>query len=238
MRAFGQATDLDLDFVQADRPGLVTMLLAQCDEGGDADYWWSRPVSARIAALLRLVVATEGCERLSLHALCTATACGERYEIELPLQAVLDAHRGDAPVMVQLEPTRSVTLRRPTGGDLRGWRAAQPASGAPATRMMLESLLIAGEVQAADEAALSAALSREDPLVNFTVSCTCPACGAANEVEVDLETFALTRLAARQRMLIEEVHGLATRYGWTEREVLSIPRERRVRYLALIEAGR
>ena len=238
MRAFGQAPDLDLDFVQADRPGLVTMLLAQCDEGRDADYWWSRPVSARIAALLRLVASTEGCERLSLHALCAATACGERYEIELPLQTVLEAHRGDALVTTHLGPDRRVTLRRPTGDDLRIWRAAQPVSSARATRMMLESLLIAGDVQAEDAAALSAALSQEDPLVNFTVACACPACGAENEVEVDLETLALTRLAARQRMLIEEVHGLAARYGWTEREVLSIPRERRARYLALIEAGR
>jgi hypothetical protein len=238
MRAFGQPRDLDVDFARADRPGLVTLLLAQCDEGRDAQYWWARTVSARVAALLRLVALTEACGALSLAARCTAGDCGERYEFDLSLQAVLAAEADDAPVTAQLGPQRSATLRRPTGEDLRAWRAARPASSEAAMRMMLESLLIAGEARSEDAAALSAALAREDPLVSFAVSCACPACGAPSEVGVDLEGLALARLAARQRMLLEDVHALASRYGWTESEVLSIAPSRRARYRALIEAGR
>ena len=238
MRAFGHATDLDLDFGQADRPGLVTTLLAQCDGERGPAFWWTQSVSTRIAALLRLVASTEGRERFSLHARCAAPECGEAYEFELPLEAVVAAHGEGDPVVAQLGADRSVTLRRPTGDDLRAWREAQPQSHAAAKRMMLESLLIAGDAQLADEAALSAALSRGDPLVDFAVACSCPVCGAANDVEVDLEMLALARLAVRQRTLIEEVHGLALRYGWTEREVLAIPPLRRARYLALIEGER
>jgi hypothetical protein len=74
-----------------------------------------------------------------------------------------------------------------------------------------------------------------DPLVDFTVSCTCPACGDAQEVAVDLESFALASLARRQRALLQEVHRFASHYGWTESDVLAVPPARRAHYLLLIE---
>ena len=77
-----------------------------------------------------------------------------------------------------------------------------------------------------------------DPLVDFTVSCCCPACGAPNEVAVDLEALALTSLLGRQRALLQEVHRFASRYGWTESEVLALPPARRARYLAFFEDER
>jgi hypothetical protein len=134
-----------------------------------------------------------------------------------------------------LDERRSLTMRRPTGDDLRRWRDARPASPAQARRVMLDSLVLAGEVEPEDEAAVSASIAALDPLVDFTVACRCPACGASNEVAVDLETLALTRLLARQRALLQEVHRFASHYGWTESEVLAVPPTRRARYLALIE---
>jgi len=85
---------------------------------------------------------------------------------------------------------------------------------------------------------LADALAAADPLVHFTVACRCPACGAPNEVDVDLETIALATLLARQRTLLHDVHMLASNYGWTEPEVLAVPPARRARYIALIEDGR
>ena len=52
------------------------------------------------------------------------------------------------------------------------------------------------------------------------------------------QSIAFARLDTRQRALFEEVHQLASHYGWTETEVLAIAPERRARYLALIEDGR
>ena len=59
-----------------------------------------------------------------------------------------------------------------------------------------------------------------------------------DEVAVDLEALALRRLYARQDALLATVHRLASRYGWTESEVLAVPARRRARYLALIEEER
>lgn len=235
VRPFGQVADLDLDFSDQDRPELVTRLLAQCDERRDPEFWWAQPVSARTSALLRLVAETEQVDAFSFTARCTQASCGETFEFELPLHALVAGADDAGPIRVLLDGQRSVTLRRPTGGDLRQWRAARPASRAEAVRMMLDTLLLDGQVHPQDEARLAESITAADPLVAFAVSCNCPACGAANEVPVDLDATALARLGAHQHALLREVHCLASHYGWSESEVLAMPPARRAQYLAFIE---
>ena len=238
MRPFGHAVDLDLDFGQPDRPGLVTALLVHCVEPGDAAFWWSQSIGARTAALLRLVALTEDRDRLSLNARCVSRECGEPYEFTLPLRSLPGGDVDAGPVQVHLDEGRTLTMRRPTGEDLRRWREGAPASRADAMRMMLDSLVLAGQALPDDEAAVSASIASLDPLVDFSVLCQCPACGTPNEVAVDLEALALVRLAGRQRALLHEVHRFASAYGWTESDVLTVPRARRARYLAFIEEQR
>jgi hypothetical protein len=232
MRPFGHAVDLDVDFGQADRPGLVTSLLANCGNRGDAEFWWSQPLGVRIATLLQLVALTEQRDDLPVAARCR---CGESFEFAFPLLSLPGATADDGPLQVRLDDGRTLTMRRPTGDDLRCWRDATPASRIDALRMMLDSLVLGGRVAPGDEGALSASISAMDPLVDFGVSCHCPACGAPNEVTIDLEVMALERLAARQAALLYEVHRFASSYGWTESEVLTVPPSRRARYLRLIE---
>ncbi|MEO6408206.1 MAG: hypothetical protein ABIO45_05570, partial [Burkholderiaceae bacterium] len=86
-----------------------------------------------------------------------------------------------------------------------------------------------------DEARLSQAIAALDPLVTFSARCTCPACGAPSEVTVDLEALALGLLHTRQQGVLREVHVLASRYGWSEEEVLAVPSVRRAQYLSLID---
>jgi hypothetical protein len=235
MRAFGHAVDLDLNFTSPDRPGLVTALLAQCSEHHDPAFWWSQPVGIRTAALLRIVALTEDSAHLPLTARCVKSACGEAYEFELPLRALPAGEADSAPIRVQLDDERAVTVRRPTGNDLRRWREARPGSRAEAVRTMLDALVLSGHVGAEDEARVAESIATMDPLVAFTVSCRCPACGAAAEVPIDLEALALAQLESRQRALLHEMHRFASRYGWTESEVFAVSPARRARYLELIE---
>jgi hypothetical protein len=239
MRPFGDTADLGLDFGSSDRPLLVTALLAQCGEPSDAAFWWSQPVGLRIGALLRLLAATDqGSRQLTFTARCAQASCGETFEFEVPLHALPDGSGDDGPIRVQLDAERSVTLRRPTGDDLRRWREAQPGSRAEALHAMLDTLVIEGEVQQRDEGVLSRSIAAADPLVAFSVACRCPACGSASEVPIDLEAVALARLGAHQLALLREVHRFASHYGWTESEVLAVPSARRARYLGLIEDER
>lgn len=233
LRPFGELPDLDLDFAERDRPRLVTDLLARC--AADADYWWAQTVATRSAALLRLLSVTEGIQALSFSARCPA--CAEAFEFDLPLATLLASADDKGPIRVSLDKSTDVALRRPTGDDLRRWRNARPASRAEARRLMLDSLLLEGQVRPEDEARLSAAVAAADPLVALTLACDCPACGAPSEVPIDLDDTALARLAARQRALLCEVHCLASRYGWSEAQVMALPPARRARYLDLIEAS-
>ncbi|MDE3737769.1 hypothetical protein [Metapseudomonas resinovorans] len=234
MRPFGELADLDLDFADRDRPRLVTELLTQCSTGTDAAFWWTQPVGTRSAALLRLAAETCGVYSLPFSARCPA--CNEAFEFELQLAPLLATADDDGPIRVGLDPDRQVTLRRPTGDDLRRWRQAQPASPVEARRLMLDSLLLEGQIRPDDEARLSEAVATADPLVALAVACSCPACGADSEVPIDLDHTALARLGARQRALLREVHCLASRYGWSEAQVMALSPARRAQYLALIEA--
>jgi hypothetical protein len=234
---FGAAVDLDLDFSTADRPALVTALLARGRADGAGD-WWQRSVGERIAALVDLLVLSDGRRCLDLHATCASPRCGETFGFELPLDALPKPMPGT--VRIVLDGGRGVELRRPCGDDLRRWRSARPATRRDAVRTMLESLCIAGTVEDADAQAVAAALAEADPLVDFEVQGRCPACDAATTISVDLESLVLARLAERQKAIESELHRLALHYGWTEAQSLAIPPARRRRYLDRIdaEAGR
>lgn len=237
MRPFGAGGDLDLDFGQSDRPGLVTALLARCAQPDDPEFWWEQPVGGRTAALLRLIGLTDpAAAALAFSARCTRSGCAERYEFELALGALLERACVPALVSVALDAGRTVRLRQPTGADLRRWRETRPRSHEAAVSAILASLVVEGRVDVDDAPVLARALGEHDPLVGFSVLARCPACDDAQEVAIDLEAVALARLQARQQALLEDVHRLACRYGWSEAEILALPPARRARYLALIEA--
>ncbi|WP_313915811.1 hypothetical protein [Tahibacter sp.] len=235
LRALGQPADLDLDFATADRPALVTALLARASDSTDVAFWWSQAVGRRTQALLDVLAATERRDRLGLTAVCGAAGCAQTFEFELPLQGLPCADTEDGTIAVQLGPQRHARLRLPCGDDLRRWHAAQPATRAEAVRAMCESLLLEGELDDGDETAVGAAIAARDPLVDFTVACACPVCETPAEVAIDLEGLALRRLGRVQRELLREIHVLASNYGWREAEVLALPAARRAQYLALIE---
>ena len=235
-RRFGRAVeDLELDFSAGDRPALVTALLAACAAPAAAEHWWQRPVGDRTAALLALLRDSEGGDTIAASLRCEAAGCGARLEVELPHAAFAGAPPESGAIAIDRGEGDRLCLRRPTGDDLLAWRALRPASREQGVMAMLTSLSIEGEPRPGDAARAAEALAEADPLVAFSVICVCPTCGHEAEHEIDLEGLALQRLAARQRALLHEVHTLASRYGWTESEILAVPPARRARYLHLIE---
>ena len=235
MRTFGRAEDLDLEFSATDRPSLVTGLLARC-VGDDADHWWAQPVGTRIAELLRLYMFDEREDRIELSARCMREHCGETFGFELPLRELSAWAPRVESWEISLSADRHFTVRRPIGLDLLRWRSAWPLTWEQAIRMMLDDLVLHGQPEAHEVAAIADAIAEYDPLVALTVAAECPACGNAQDVAVDIEGLVLTHFANRQQALLHDVHRLASKYGWTEQEVLSVPPQRRVIYLALLDA--
>ena len=87
------------------------------------------------------------------------------------------------------------------------------------------------EVQAAGEL-----LSAADPLAETNLALDCPSCGHQWNDVLDIGSFVWAEIEARARRLMSEVHALATAYGWSERETLSLSPARRAGYLRMVQA--
>jgi hypothetical protein len=227
----GRSADLEIDFAHPDRPALVTALLAACMPPHDDAHWWACSVGERHRALLALLRTTAAPSPAQPS---TCPACGQRLEFELPIDALAAGAADDTPVDVAVGERR-LRMRRPTGRDLQAWQAH--ARTPPTRAAMLQALLVEGELRPEDEDAAAQALAQADPLVDFAVQAACPHCGESAGHQVDLESMALATLADRQRAVLQEVHRLASRYGWTESQVLAVPPWRRAHYLRLTETA-
>lgn len=249
-RAFGQAGDLDLDFGAPQRAALVTRVLTCCGADParsvpDEEAVWNLTLAARTGALCAIVAQTEGHDALTVPVRCMLPACKQPFEIELSLSALFALAR-DAEQRREIEldggdgPARRV--RRPTGADQRRWQAARYTDAMQAARAVFASLLVeaseaATGVKAQEISRIASFMTEHDPLVSFNAVSVCPACESRQEFSLDLEALLLARLGRHQQALVRDVHRLASRYGWCEREVLALPAWRRRAYLRQIEQG-
>lgn len=134
---------------------------------------------------------------------------------------------------------RQVRLRLPTGDDEAGIAAMAPA---PARRALALHCVVAIDGMTPDREmldafgeweidAIDAALEAIAPQVATSLSTACTECGAAQTLELD----AYRIFAFETQPLYREVHALASRYHWSEAQILQLPRERRRLYLDLID---
>jgi hypothetical protein len=79
----------------------------------------------------------------------------------------------------------------------------------------------------ADLDAIDAGIDRESPRVTTTVVTSCPTCAESTAVEID--PYALLHPGSDD--ILEEVHALASAYGWGERAILGLSSSRRHEYL-------
>jgi len=231
-RGLGQVADLDVDLTGADRPAAVSAVLVNCADASavSEDVIWGLTLAARIGGLLSIWAADGAPETLDLQQICPTADCGADLEIALPVTALMDlAHEAEAE---QTHTTGGLKLRRPTGRDQRIWLGAKNAA-APETTILAS--LATGELPTDPDglAALNDSLAEFDPLPCFVVAVTCPECGHAHSLPVDLEAELLARLARTQARLFAEVDVLAQRYGWTDTDILAMPARRRARYLQI-----
>ena len=78
------------------------------------------------------------------------------------------------------------------------------------------------------------ALDEVSPYVGTVLATACPECGQPQQMEIN--PYFLSGM--RHESLFQEVHALASEYHWSEREILSLSRERRQLYLRMIERSR
>jgi hypothetical protein len=213
-----------------------------------------QPDAARVAALVAQVWGADTAAAdtlglrnqrcLALHqALCggrieaqvTCPDCAAANEAELPVEDLLALPAPPAAVTVETEsgPTRFGLPRMAELAALAGGGAE--AAGALAARLALDGPN--GPLSPGAIASAAAAWEAADPAGAIALGVTCVGCGRAMTATVDPPVFVardFDRLADR---LMGEVDTIARAYGWTEAEILALPRERRQRYLALAATG-
>src|SRR5271157_5389896 len=83
--------------------------------------------------------------------------------------------------------------------------------------------------------ALQEMLDEVAPLMDLDLSAPCPECGHAQAVQFDIQGYLLGAIMAERRQLSLEIHTLASAYGWSLDEVLSLPRGERRQLVEIVE---
>lgn len=218
--------------------------LALLAEGGGRDEQQAAAlgVPERDAALLAVRQRSFG-STLQGFAICRS--CSERLEFTLSAGDIGQrlGNAGQCAASIRQGPW-SLQCRFANTGDLEA-AASQPELTAA------RQVLLARCVTAAHEDGRRAQLTDLPPellavaeqrlaemhaAAELTLSLTCAACEARQDVVLDLAEFlwAETRHAARR--LLAEVHELAWAYGWSESAILAMSQPRRAAYLALVRS--
>jgi hypothetical protein len=232
----------------------VDALLARCvgDGGAQAhDLVRALPVGDRDALALQLRKISIG-PRLEAVLRCPATGCGDTLELELAVEDLLVPPRDDARETYALtlrdgDAAYAVTVRLVSAGDQEIAARSVVADAEAAVRALLRACVVSAscdgvEIEAgalpprvADQ--LSDALSVLDRQAEIELDLVCPSCGCASSALLDASAYVAAELEQRLSELYAQIHTLARAYHWNEHEILALPSERRLRYLALIAAN-
>ena len=222
---------LETAFPQAGRDALVHLTIPERD-----------------TCLLSLHELTFGSQ---LNGLAACPACGERVELSFDSRLLcptgtllpdLETPQPHNPETTFRLENCSVTFRLPTSSDLLD--AASSGDAFQARAKLLSACVVSakrgrkslpvGELPGGVQEALIERMGQAAPLADPSLAVTCPACGQTWTVLFDIVSYFWSEIGAWARRLLNEVHLLASAYGWREADILSMTAIRRQAYLELI----
>lgn len=188
------------------------------------------PIGQRDRALMRLRAQLFG-PQVALQADCPD--CGQVFDLSLDLPRLVGEGDGAAPpALLRIGPDR-ISLRPPATRDLLAVLALPAPSRAEALLARCASTPLPRPLDAAEIEAGAQALALADPHADIQLATSCPACAAAQVLGFDIAASLWDDLSRLARRLLREVHRLASAYGWTEAQILSISAARRREYILM-----
>ena len=161
--------------------------------------------------------------------------CGTAIEIAFRIEDYLRHHRPRAAAPEAGDDgwlsDAGVAFRIPT------LRDQAEVSGHPQAALTLLRRCLRGQADRRTRLRAERALERIAPTLSGHVTGLCPECGERVEAYFDVEQFVLRELRSVARELFDDVHRIATAYGWSEAEILALPRSRRALYADRLRDG-
>jgi hypothetical protein len=211
--------------------GLLLFSLA-CPES-DPDDLADETLGQRNDAILRLRFATFGS---AVRGYADCPECQARMELDVDGRDLLGPP-SPAGAAVQVE---EATFRIPTSRDLAAV-ASGGSGGNPALRLLLLCADGPNEALDPDRAAqllhpVDGAMEEADPMAEIRLSLSCDSCGHPWAAAFDVVEFVWDEVEAYAVHLLDQIHVLASAYGWREETILSLSESRRAAYIRRILA--
>lgn len=197
-------------------------------------------LEVRDAWLLELRCATFG---QTLKARIACPRCQTRLALEIPRESIpLPEPRADclsAPPVRVSHGELVIDARSPDGDALE--RAARCPDTASARASLIASCVTvrsasgeALDVESLDEETLERvgeALAAAQPGVEVALDLSCASCGHLWNPVLDVLLFFWRELSTTSVQVLDEVHELASAYGWSEEQILGLSSRRRRQYV-------
>jgi hypothetical protein len=220
--------------------GEVGVPLARGLLTGDRDYLMlklrEKTLGTKVACVLR----------------CPDQACGQPMDLIFDTSAFEFAR---APVTRAFFEARftsgaegvDVEFRLPTGDDQEALAELFTSDqSAAANELLVRCLRRVGSLSPVDPSVVASLsekarsqledeMGRLAPRVEIELESQCPECKRAFETPFDLTSYFFDELKTTTGVLEREVHFLAWHYHWSERDILSMTRKKRRRYVALLQ---
>ncbi|NIV38804.1 MAG: phage baseplate protein [Anaerolineae bacterium] len=103
---------------------------------------------------------------------------------------------------------------------------------APENGLTVKAQELPPEVQEA----IDRQMQEADPQADIQIDLACPACGHRWVAPLDVVSFFWQEIDDWVRRMLQEVHTLASHYGWSENEILAMSAWRRRVYLEMVQA--
>lgn len=241
MRALSAAELLAVWELAANQPAALRTLalLAAGSDDGSSEQLAQLPIGESDARLLTLRERTFGPR---LAAVSSCPACREALEFEVSAADIRVPSASEPRLMIEMERVGyQLRFRLPNNIDVAN---LDPADDNQTNRRYLlrRCLLSAqrdGASVSADElppeivAAIAERMAEADPQAEVQFALACPRCGHSWSAPLDIASFVWSEINARAIRLLNDVHVLASAYGWRETDILSMNPIRRQTYLEL-----
>jgi hypothetical protein len=189
------------------------------------------PMGRRNRALAELRCAEFGS---TLRGWTSCRQCGEQLEFQMDGRALAES---EAPASAERVVVGELTYRLPTSRDLAAIATEQDAAAA-AHRLVRQCCVANGQAEQAwseeEIDAVGERMAAADPLAEILLRFDCPSCGASFDESLDLTSFLWAEMESRAKRMLIAVHTLASAYGWSEAEILSLSPARREVYLDMV----